>query len=115
MSKDERENRSKPKSGALDKFEPGREFGPLGDRNEYEQQLNSLPAEQRELAEESTRFADLCQYFSQQKMDIPPSIVERVGNVSKLPAMDRIRAMRDINRELMEYLNDVGQDPGTWQ
>jgi hypothetical protein len=29
--------------------------------------------------------------------------------------MDRIRAMRDINRELMEYLNDVGQDPGIWQ
>jgi len=115
MSKDEKENRSKPKSGALDKFEPGGEFGPLGDRNEYEQRLNSLPAEQKEFAEESTRFADLCQYFSQQKTDIPPSIVERVGNVSKLPVLDRIRAMKDINRELMEYLNDVGQDPGIRQ
>ena len=115
MSKDEKENRSKPKSGALDKFEPGGEFGPLGDRNEYEQRLHSLPAEQKEFAEESTRFADLCQYFSQQKTDIPPSIVERVGNVSKLPVLDRIRAMKDINRELMEYLNDVGQDPGIRQ
>ena len=115
MSKDEKENRSKPKSGALDKFEPGGESGPLDDRNEYQQRLNSLPAEQKELADESTRFANLSQYFSQQKMDIPPSILERLGNVSKLPAPDRIRAMKDINRELMEYLNDVGQDPGIRQ
>jgi hypothetical protein len=115
MSKDEKENRSQPRSGALDKFEPGGEFGPLDDRNEYEQRLNSLPAEQKELAEESTRFADLCQYFSQQKMDIPTSIVESLRNVSNLPVKDRIRAMKDINRELMEYLNDVGQGPGIRQ
>ena len=115
MSNDEKENRSKPESGALDKFEPGGELGPLDDRNEYEQRLHSLPLGQKELAQESTRFADLCQYFSQQKIDIPPSIVERLGNVSKLPAPDRIRAMKDINRELMEYLNDVGQDPGIRQ
>lgn len=115
MSNDEKENRSKPESGALDKFEPGGELGPLDDRNEYEQRLHSLPLGQKELAHESTRFADLCQYFSQQKMDIPPSIVERLGNVSKLPAPDSIRAMKDINRELMEYLNDVGQDPGIRQ
>ena len=67
MSKDEKENRSQPESGALDKFEPGGESGPIDDRNEYEQRLNSLPAEQKEFAEESTRFADLCQYFSQQR------------------------------------------------
>ena len=115
MSKDEKENRSQPKSGALDKFEPGGESGPLDDRNEYQQRLNSLPAEQKELAEESTRFADLCQYFSQQKMDIPPSVVERVGGVSKLPAPDRLRAMKDIDRELMEYVIDVSQDPGIRQ
>jgi hypothetical protein len=115
MSNDEKEKRSKPESGALDKFEPGGELGPLDDRNEYEQRLHSLPLGQKELAEESTRFADLCQYFSQQKMDIPPSIVERLGNVSKLPVPDRIRVMKDINRELMEYLNDVGQDPGIRQ
>ena len=115
MSKDEQENRSKRKSRALDKFGPGGELGPIDDRNEYEQRLNSLPAEQKKFAEESTRFADLCQYFSQQKMDIPPSIVERMGGVSKLPVPDRIHAMKDINRELMEYLNDVGQDPGIRQ
>ena len=115
MSNDEKENRSKPKSGALDKFESGSESGPLDDRNQYQRRLNSLPAEQKEFAEGSTRFADLCQYFSKQRMDIPASIVERVGNVSKLPVPDRIRAIKDINRELMEYLNDVGQDPGIRQ
>ena len=115
MLKDEKENRSKQESGALDKFEPGGELGAIEDRNEREQRLNSLPAGEKKLAEESARFADLCQYFLQKKMDIPTSIVERIGNVSKLPAPDRICAMKDINRELMEYLNDAGQDPGIRQ
>jgi hypothetical protein len=115
MLEDKKENRSQRKSGALDKFGPGGEFGAIEDRNEREQWLNSLPAGQKELADVSARFADLCQYFSQQKMDIPPSIFERLRNVSKLPASDRIRAIEDINRELMEYLNDVGQDPGIRQ
>jgi hypothetical protein len=115
MSKDEKEDRLQPTFGALDKFEPGGELGPLDDRNEYEQRMNSLPEEQKDLAEESTRFADLCQYFSQQRMDIPASIVERVRNLSNLPVKDRMHAMIDINRELMEYLNDVGQDPGIRQ
>jgi hypothetical protein len=115
MLKDEKENRSKRESGALDKFEPGGELGAIADRNEREQRLNSLPAGEKELAEESARFADLCQYFSQQRVDIPPFIVEKVGKVSKLPAPDRIRAVQDINRELTEYFNDVGQDPGIRQ
>ena len=115
MSKGEKENRSKPESGALHKLEPGGELGPIEDRNEYEQRLSSLPVEQKGFAEESTRIADLCQYFFQQKLDIPPSIVDRLGNVSKLPVPDRIRAMKDINRELMEYVNDVGEDPGIRQ
>ena len=115
MSKGEKENRSKPESGALHKLEPGGELGPIEDRNEYEQRLSSLPVEQKGFAEESTRIADLCQYFFQQKIDIPPSIVDRLGNVSKLPVPDRIRAMKNINRELMEYVNDVGEDPGIRQ
>jgi hypothetical protein len=115
MSKGEEEKLAKAKSSALDKFEPGGELGPLDDRNEYEQRMNSLPADQKEFAEESARFADLCQFFSQQRMDIPTSIIERFGNVSKLPVPDCLRAMKDINRELMEYLNDVGQDPGIRQ
>jgi hypothetical protein len=115
MSKHEKENRSQPESCALGKFGPDGELGAIGNRNEREQRISSLPSGKEEHADESARFADLCQYFSQQKMDIPPSVVERLGNVSKLPAPDRIRAMQDINRELMEYLDDVGQDPGIRQ
>ena len=115
MLDDKSETRSKRESRALDKFGPGGEFGVIEGRNEREQRLNSLPAGEKELADESARFADLCQYFSRQKMDIPPSIVEMMGNVSKLPVPDRIHAMQDIMRELMEYLNDVGQDPGIRQ
>jgi hypothetical protein len=112
MPKDEKRNQSKPMPGALDKFGPGGEFGPIEDRNEYEQRVNSLPPEQKEYAEESTRFADLCQYFSQKKMDLPAHIVDQVGRLSKLAMPERTRAMKDINHELMEYLNDVGQDTG---
>lgn len=115
MSKDEKENRPQPESGALGKFGPGGELAAIEDRNERGKRLNPLPSGEKELADESARFADLCQYFSQQKMDIPPSVVERLGNVSKLPTPDRIRAMQDLNRELMEYLDDVGQGPGIRQ
>ena len=71
MSKNEKKNLSGKVEGPLDAFEPGGESGPIEDRNEYEQRLSSLPPIQQELAQESTRFADLCQYFSQQKIDFP--------------------------------------------
>jgi hypothetical protein len=115
MSKDETPKQSNAISGALDKFEPGGELGPIEDRNEYEQRLTSSPADEKELAQESARFADLCHYFSQQKMDVPPEVLEQVGRLSKLAVEERTRALKRINRELMEYLNDLGQDPGIRQ
>jgi hypothetical protein len=115
MSKDETPKQSTAIPGALDKFEPGGELGSIEDRNEYEQRLNSLPADEKELAHESARFADLCHYFSQQNMDVPPQILEQVGPLSKLAKVDRTRALKRLNRELMEYLNDHGQDPGIRQ
>jgi len=48
-------------------------------------------------------------------MDIPPEVLEQVGRLSTLAIVERIRALKDINRALMEYLNDVGQDPGIRQ
>jgi hypothetical protein len=115
MSNDEKKGQSNTTGGPLDKFEPGGELGPIEDRNEYERRLNSLPPDQKELAQESTRFADLCQYFSQQKIDLPPDLLEQVGRLSSLAISERIRAVKSINCELMEYLNDVGQDPGIRQ
>jgi hypothetical protein len=80
-------------------------------REGREERLNRLPVEERELAEESARLADLCQYFSAERMDIPPEILDEVGRLSRLPIPDRIRALKDINQALMEYLDRVGEDP----
>jgi hypothetical protein len=115
MSKEEKKGQPSTTKGPLDRFEPGGDSGPVEDRNQYEQRLNSLPPDERELAQENIRLADLCQYFSQEKMDVPPEVLEQVGRLSTLATVERIRALKDINRALMEYLNDVGQDPGIRQ
>jgi hypothetical protein len=115
MSKGNKRDQLRNTEGALDKFQPGGALGPIENRNEYEQRLNALPPDQNQLAQESTRLADLCQYFSLQKIDIPPEIVEQVAGLSRLTTAERIRALIDVNRALMEYLNDVGQDPGIRQ
>ncbi len=112
MPKDEGQNQpGNDVEGSLSKFEPDGELGPIEDRNEYERRINRLPLEERELARESARFADLCHYFSQQNMDLPPEVVDEVSCVSKLALRDRIDAMKRLNQALMEYLHDVGQDP----
>jgi hypothetical protein len=74
-----------------------------------------LPSDQKQLAQESTRLADLCQYFSRQLIDIPPEIAEQIAGLSRLTTAERIRGLVDVNQALMEYLNDVGQDLGIWQ
>jgi len=113
MEKDERADGTKNAPGNLNRFEPGCGLGPIEDRTEYEQRIDALPADQRELAQESTRLADLCQYFSTQKIDIPPQLVERVTNLRRLTIPERIQVLKEVNNALMEYLNDVGQDhPG---
>jgi hypothetical protein len=102
---------TKRQRGVLDKFEVGGQFGPIDDRSEYERRLDSLPPDEKELAHESTRFADLCRYFSDQKMDIPPHVLDQVGALSKCPIADRIRVFKAVNKSLMEYLDDAGEDP----
>lgn len=66
--------------------------------------------DEKELAEVCARFADLCQYFSQQSMDLPPQIVDEVRLVSKLEVKERIAKMKRLSQDLMEYLNDAGPD-----
>jgi hypothetical protein len=67
--------------------------------------------QEKELAEVCARFADLCQYFSQQNMDLPPEVVEQVRPVSKLGIDNRIARLKSLNQELLEYLNDAGPNP----
>ena len=112
MSKANKQDHARRAQG---KFEPGGDLGPIEDRNEHERRINALPPDEKELAQESTRMADLCQYFSDQKIAVPPQVLEQLGGLSRLAIKERVRALKDINQALMEYLNDVGQDPGIRQ
>ena len=105
--------KSKNVKEAIDRFEPGGDLGPVDDR--YGERLNSLPTGEKELAQESARFADLCQYFERQKMDVPVEILDQLGQASRLALPQRTEAMKKLNQKLMEYLDNVGQDPGIRQ
>ncbi len=107
MPKDEKQQHR----GAVGKFDAGGELGPIEDRHEFERRLDGSPPDQKELAQENARLADLCRYFSDKQMDIPPQVLDQIGRLARLPIAARIRVLKDANRTLMEYLNDVGEDP----
>jgi hypothetical protein len=115
MSKEEQQTTRKSAPGSLAKFLPGGEFGPITDRQEYQQRVNALPPKQREFAEESTRFADIWQYFSEHRLQLPKDIVNRVSGLALLTTVEQTTVLRSVNHELMEYLNDVGEDSGVRQ
>jgi hypothetical protein len=116
MSKEGQHNKSAMAvQGSLSSFLPGGELGAIEDPQEYERRMRALPPAQREFAEEGTRFANLWQYFSEHRMQLPRQIVEQVGELPKLPAAEQIATMRRVNQALMEYLNDVGEDSGVRQ
>jgi hypothetical protein len=73
------------------------------------------PTPEKELAEVCASFADVCQYFSQKNIDLPPQIVEEVRLVSKLAVGERIARIKHLNQELMRYLNDAGPNPRSRQ
>lgn len=80
-----------------------------GRPSQGQNQAVSLSADQQELAEVCARFADVCDYFSRQNMDLPPNVLEDIKRVSKLSVPERIAAMKRLNQGLMEYINHVGQ------
>jgi hypothetical protein len=104
--------RSENVKRALDRFESGGDLGPVEDRNQYDERLDSL---EKELAQESARFADLCQYFERQRMDVPVEILDQLRRASRLAIPERVEAMKNLNQKIMEYLDNVGQDPGIRQ
>ena len=73
------------------------------------------PTTQKELAEVCARFADVCQHFSEQNMDLPPQIVDEVRLVSKLAVGDQIARVQRLNQELAQYLIDAGPNPKSRQ
>ena len=101
--------------GSLDRFEPGGDLRPIDDKKKYEDRINALPAGEKELAQESARFADLCRYFQRQKMDVPAEIVEQLTGAAALPIPQRIDAMKKLNQKLLEHLPDVDHRTGIRQ
>ena len=90
------------------RFEPGADLRPIEDRHEYENRIDALPDDERQLAQELSRFADLCQYFEREKVDVPAAIIEELGRASQLPIQRRLEAIKKLNQRLMECLPDVG-------
>ncbi len=115
MSLEEHQTKQGSATGSLARFLPGGELGPISDRQEYERRVNALPPEQREFAEESTRFADIWQYFSEHRVQLPKGVVNQVSGLAQLTTVEQTTVLRRINQELMEYLNDVGEDSGVRQ
>ena len=106
------DNRQSPKGQqGPASFEPGGDLSPVESHSAREERLNLLPPPEKELAQESARFADLCQYLEQQKIDVPTEIIDQLGRISRLAIPERIEAMKKLNQRLMEYLSDAGQNP----
>lgn len=95
----------------LDRFEAGSDLGPVDDLKEREARINFSPAIEKELAQESSRFADLCQFLEEKHIDVPREVVDQLTRVAALAVPERINFMKKLNQSLMECLHDV--DPGT--
>lgn len=83
---------------------------PLYDRKEFEEHVDGLPEAERELAKEATRCADLCRYFSEKRMEVPPHIVRQMRRARTLDLAEQLEQLREINSELMEYMHSVSED-----
>ena len=92
-------------------FGRGGKLAPIEDREEYDRQMNELPAQQKALTEQLTRYADRCRYFAEHDMQMPPHIVRAVNQLSSLQTEERTIQMEQINQEVMEYLQSVSEDP----
>jgi mannitol-1-phosphate/altronate dehydrogenase len=95
----------------LQKFQPGGESGPIEDRDEWEQRVQSHAPQERELLQELTRFADLWRYFQENKETFGPEILAALTEVPQLAVPERIERMREIIQKLMERIPDAGEGP----
>lgn len=95
--------------------EKGTDDGSIGDTEKRQARIESLPETERELARECGRFADLCNYLSQNNVAIPATISDALGRVAALEVADRTVRMKVLNEELMSFLNDLGLGSGVPQ
>ena len=93
-------------------FAPGGSLAPVEEHIEREKLINSLPKDEKALAEGLSRYADVCRFFSEHQMEVPPHIVRAIGRLQKLPIDARVAQIEEINQELIEYLHNVSEDTG---
>jgi len=91
------------------------ETGSINDSRERDSRIDSLPKEQREVSQESARFADLCSYLAQKNVDIPLEILDELGRVRRLDLPQRALRMKALNEDLMRYLSGLALDSDTPQ
>jgi hypothetical protein len=48
-------------------------------------------------------------------MQLPKGVVNQVSGLAQFTTVEQTTVLRRINQELMEYLNDVGEDSGVRQ
>lgn len=89
--------------------EPGGALAPFESRSAFEKEIESLPLDERELALELANYADLLKFFSDQKLKTGSDIADAMLGAAKLPLPERTARIREINRTLMERLQDAGQ------
>jgi hypothetical protein len=95
----------------LQKFQPRGDLGPIQDRDEWEERMQSHGPQVRELLQELTRFADLWRYFQESKEKLGPEILAALEDVPRLPVPERIQRLRKINQKLMERIPNAGEGP----
>jgi hypothetical protein len=96
--------------GIRKQFQPGGKLAPRNDLAEYQRQMNALPPGERELAQEVTIYANMCQFFSEKKWTVPYEIRQAVLEVRTMEIPDRIARMREVNEALMECIHSATED-----
>ena len=93
----------------LEQVGPGGELEPFSSRQEWERVVDSNPPELQNLLRELARFADLWRYFQEREERLGSEIVGDVGRVHRLNLAERVILFKDINRRLMQRVNDGGK------
>jgi len=93
----------------LHDFPRGRDLEPAADLDEWEKTVAAAPERERELLRELARFADLWRFLSEREQELGEAVVADIAAVHRVPLAERIARLKEINRKLMERIEDAGR------
>jgi hypothetical protein len=76
-------------------------------QQDSKQQVDAVAESEQTLLRELTTLADMCRYFDEKGMQVPPHIGQAIRELGRIPAATRADTARKLNLELMEYLENV--------